>query len=116
MDGKAKEAIMLRAIPIALLSLTLASSPLATASARGLGGFGGGPSAMSRMPTHTVVHMPSSGTGYRDNAAGKIIHAPIPLKRRMTLNVSCYMARYQQLRAAGQDAGLASAGAALICG
>jgi hypothetical protein len=34
----------------------------------------------------------------------------------MTLNVGCYMTRYRQLRNAGQDAGLASAGAALICG
>ena len=81
-----------------------ASATSAAASARGrssasdIHAFGG----MTRGP---VSHGPVN-----------LRPAPMPLTRRMTLNVSCYMNRYRQLRNAGQDAGLASAGAALICG
>jgi hypothetical protein len=69
---------------------------------------------------------PNSASGmhaFGDMTTGPVSHgpvkrrpAPVPLTRRMTLNVGCYMNRYRQLRNAGQDAGLASAGAALICG
>jgi hypothetical protein len=70
----------------------------------------------------TIVHE-ASASATSAAASGPVSHgpvklrpAPVPLTRRMTLNVSCYMNRYRQLRNAGQDAGLASAGAALICG
>jgi hypothetical protein len=69
-----------------------------SSSASGMHAFGG-------MTTGPVSHGPV-----------KLRPAPVPLTRRMTLNVGCYMNRYRQLRNAGQDAGLASAGAALICG
>jgi hypothetical protein len=76
----------------------------------------------------TIVHEASASAtsataSARSPSSGPVSHgpvklrpAPVPLTRRMTLNVSCYMNRYRQLRNAGQDAGLASAGAALICG
>ena len=55
-------------------------------------------------------------TGPVSRGPVKLRPAPVPLSRRMTLNMSCYMTRFRQLRNAGEDAGLASAGAPLICG
>jgi hypothetical protein len=64
----------------------------------------------------TIVHEASASATSAAAATRGLRPAPVPLTRRMTLNVGCYMSRYRQLRNAGQDAGLASAGAALICG
>jgi hypothetical protein len=101
-----KEAAMRTAITIVLLA-GMTGAPL-QASARG-------PSSASGM--HAFGGM-TTGT-----ASGSVYHgpvglrpAPVPLTRRMTLNLGCFQNRYNQLRNAGQDAGLASAGAALICG
>jgi hypothetical protein len=74
--------------------------------------------ASARVPSSASGMHPIGGmtTGTVSHGAVKLHPTPLPLTRRMTLNVGCYMTRYRQLRAAGQDAGLASAGAALICG
>jgi hypothetical protein len=94
------------AITIVLLAgigaVPLQASAGGPGSASGLHAFGG-------MTTGTAAGPVSHGPV-------ELRRAPVPLTRRMTLNVGCYMARYRQLRNAGQDAGLASAGAALICG
>ncbi|HZP74749.1 MAG TPA: hypothetical protein VFB45_01270 [Pseudolabrys sp.] len=99
---------MLRIVPITLLTLALAASP-GLASSRG---------GAAHMPPSGPIGGSSTGmgSGYRTDAVGKTVRPPVPMKHRMTLNLGCYQARYAQLRAAGQDAGLASAGAALICG
>jgi hypothetical protein len=86
--------------------------------------------AIGGAPLQASAHGPGSASGLHaaggmstGTATGPVAHgpvkthpAPVPLTRRMTLNMGCYAARYRQLRNAGQDAGLASAGAALICG
>ncbi|HEU5276428.1 MAG TPA: hypothetical protein VFU97_22435 [Xanthobacteraceae bacterium] len=84
--------------------------------------IGGAPlQASAHGPGSASMH--ASGGMSTGTATGPVAHgpvkvhpAPVPLTRRMTLNLGCYAARYRQLRNAGQDAGLASAGAALICG
>jgi len=90
----------------AVLLAAIVGAPL-QASAHGPGGASG-------------MHASGMTTG---TATGPVYHgpvkthpAPVPLTRRMTLNMGCYAVRYRQLRAAGQDSSLASAGAALICG
>ena len=86
--------------------------------------------ATAGAPLQALAHGPSGASGMHASggmttgtATGPVSHgpvksrpAPVPLTRRMTLNMGCYAARYRQLRAAGQDSSLASAGAALICG
>ena len=85
---------------------------------------------MTGAPLQASARGPSSASGMHafggmttGTASGPVYHgpvglrpAPVPLTRRMTLNLGCFQNRYNQLRNAGQDAGLASAGAALICG
>src|SRR5438128_142300 len=98
-------------IPVTILALVVISAATAQASTRGVSGpvnsgmyFAGG------TPMRTgVVPGPMSASG-----PGKVVHAPVAMKKRMILDIGCYASRYRQLRAAGQDAGLASAGAALI--
>jgi hypothetical protein len=101
-----KEAAMRIAITAVLLA-AIVGAPL-QASAHGPGGASG-MHASGGMTTGTATATVSHGPV-------KIHPAPVPLTRRMTLNMGCYAARYRQLRAAGQDSSLASAGAALICG
>ncbi len=75
-------------------------------------------------PLQASAHGPTSASGMHafggmtsgTTSHGHVNPGPVPLTRRMTLNLGCYANRYRQLRAAGQDADLASAGAALICG
>ena len=90
-------------IAITMVLLAAVGGVPLKASAHGPGASG--MHAFGGMATGTISHGPIK--------AGP---APVPLTRRMTLNVGCYMTRYRQLRNAGQDAGLASAGVALICG
>jgi hypothetical protein len=101
-----KEAAMRTAVTIVLVA-AIGGAPL-QASARGPSGASG-MHASGGMTTGTA-------TGPVSHGPVKLHPAPVPLTRRMTLNMGCYAARYRQLRNAGQDAGLASAGAALICG
>ncbi len=93
------------AITIVLLA-AIGGVPL-QAAAHGPGGASG-MHAYSPMTIGTVTPPMSHGPV-------KLHPAPVP-QARMTLNLRCYAARYRQLRAAGQDDSLASAGAALICG
>ncbi len=95
---------------ITILVLTAACVAPISASARMSGG------AMSGGAMPSGVHAAGGMPGPAASGPTKVVHAPVPMTRRMTLNLGCYQRRYNQLRAAGQDAGLASAGAALICG
>jgi hypothetical protein len=108
-----------------ILALALIGAAATQASARGTGATAGGGSNIGGGTVgRTGAHMPSgtiggsssgTGPGYAGTGSGKVAHAPVPLKR-MTLGLGCFQRRYNQLRAAGQDDGLAAAGAALICG
>ncbi len=94
-------------IAITTVLLAAAGGAPLQALARGPGGASG--VHLGSMTMHAATAPISAGPV-------KTRPAPVPLKRRMTLDLGCYQNRYRQLRNAGQDDGLASAGAALICG